>query len=211
MVASLSPMPEPIVNYRDIAALKRKDEVFTRIARLYGDPPNWHRRPGFVALCRIILEQQVSIDSAKAHFAKLRSYLPSFSPAAILALSDEEMRFCQISRQKASYLRSLSETVIEGRLVFRKLGPQDLSLTREQLLAVKGIGQWTADIYSMFCLQAKDIFPLGDIAVMSAAVELHPGSARFDIEAFSERWKPYRSLAAYYFWHYYLSARGRSA
>jgi DNA-3-methyladenine glycosylase II len=76
---------------------------------------------------------------------------------------------------------------------------------------VKGIGQWTADIYSMFCLQAKDVFPLGDRAVMSAALDLHPECARFDIERLSARWKPYRSLAAYYFWHYYLSARGRSS
>jgi DNA-3-methyladenine glycosylase II len=204
-------MSSPIVNARDIAALKRKDRIFTKIAERYGDPPNWHRRPGFVALCHIILEQQVSIDSAKAHFAKLRSYLPRFAPEAILGLSDEEMRLCQMSRQKASYLRALSEAVIERRLVFAELGRQDLGLTREQLIAVKGIGQWTADIYSMFCLQAKDVFPLGDIAVMSAALELHPGSSRFDIEALSERWKPYRSLAAYYFWHCYLGARGRSA
>jgi len=202
---------EPIVNARDIVALKRRDKLFSRIADLYGDPPNWHRRPGFVALCHIILEQQVSIDSAKAHFAKLRSYMPSFSPAAILELSDEEMRLCQISRQKASYLRALSEAVVGKRLLFSELGRQDLSLTREQLIAVKGIGRWTADIYSMFCLQAKDIFPLGDIAVMSAAIELHPGNARDDIERISERWKPYRSLAAYYLWHYYLCERGRLA
>jgi DNA-3-methyladenine glycosylase II len=121
------------------------------------------------------------------------------------------MRLCQISRQKASYLRALSEAVVEGRLVFGELGRQDLSLTREQLMAVKGIGRWTADIYSMFCLQAKDVFPLGDIAVMSAAAELLPGSAKGDIEVLSGRWKPYRSLAAYYLWHYYLRARGRSA
>jgi DNA-3-methyladenine glycosylase II len=209
LVASDFPMPSPIVNARDIAALKRKDKLFSRIAGLYGDPPNWHRRPGFVSLCHIILEQQVSIDSAKAHFAKLRSYLPCFTPAAILGLSDEEMRLCQISRQKASYLRALSEAVIERRLVLSELGRQSLSLTREQLIAVKGIGQWTADIYSMFCLQAKDVFPLGDIAVMNAAIELHPGCAKDDIEGLSERWKPYRSLAAYYLWHYYLSERGR--
>jgi DNA-3-methyladenine glycosylase II len=211
MPVSVSPMPEPIVNARDIAALKRRDKLFARIAERYGDPPNWRRRPGFVALCHIILEQQVSINSAKAHFAKLRSYLPSFSPAAILALSDDEMRLCQISRQKASYLRALAEAVIDKRLVFAELGRQDLDLTREQLIAVKGIGRWTADIYSMFCLQAKDIFPLGDIAVMSAAMKLLPGSSNDGLARRAERWKPYRSLAAFYLWHYYLSARGRSA
>jgi DNA-3-methyladenine glycosylase II len=204
-------MPDPIVNLRDIAALKRKDRLFVKIADRYGDPPNWKRRPGFVSLCRIILEQQVSLESAKAHFSKLRAYLPRFTPQAILELSDGQMRRCQVSRQKAGYLRALSEAIIERRLAFRELGRQDLGLTREQLTAVKGIGRWTADIYLMFCLQAKDVFPLGDIAVMSAAVELHPGSSRSDIERLSERWKPFRSLAAYYFWHHYLSARGRTA
>jgi DNA-3-methyladenine glycosylase II len=204
-------MPEPIVNPGDIAALKRRDGLFSAIADRYGDPPNWRRRPGFVSLCHIILEQQVSIDSAKAHFAKLRAFLPRFTPAAILGMSDAQMRLCQISRQKASYLRALSEAVIEKRLAVSELGRQDLSLTREQLTAVKGIGRWTADVYSMFCLQAKDIFPLGDIAMMSAALELHPGSSSGDIERLSLRWKPYRSLAAYYFWHHYLCARGRSA
>jgi DNA-3-methyladenine glycosylase II len=204
-------MTEAIVNPRDISALKRKDKVFTRIAERYGDPPNWKRRPGFVALCHIILEQQISIDSAKAHFRKLKSYVGSFNPRAILELSDEELRLCQISRQKASYLRALSEAVMEKRLVFKELGRQDLDVTKEQLIAIKGIGRWTADIYSMFCLQAKDLFPVGDIAVMSAARELHPGAATEDIERLSERWKPYRSLAAYYFWHYYLCKRGRSA
>jgi DNA-3-methyladenine glycosylase II len=202
-------MPDPIVNPRDIAALKREDRLFVEIAERYGDPPNWKRRPGFVSLCRIILEQQVSLESSRAHFAKLRACLPSFTPQAILGLSDARMRLCQVSRQKAGYLRELAEAVIEKRLVFSRLGRQEQSLTRAQLTAVKGIGQWTADIYTMFCLQAKDVFPLGDIAVMSAAVELHPGSSRGDIELLSERWKPYRSLAAYYFWHYYLRARGR--
>jgi DNA-3-methyladenine glycosylase II len=204
-------MPATIVDPRDIAALKRKDTLFSAIADRYGDPPNWKRRPGFVSLCKIILEQQVSLESAKAHFAKLRAYLPRFTPAAIQGMSDVQMRLCQISRQKACCLRALAEAVVERRLVFCELGRQDLSLAMERLMAVKGIGQWTADIYSMFCLQAKDVFPLGDIAVMSAAVELRPGSSRFDIERLSARWKPYRSLAAYFLWHYYLSARGRSA
>lgn len=202
-------MTTPIVDPRDIAALKRKDELFARISERYGDPPRWKRRPGFVSLCRIILEQQVSLESAKAHFAKLRSCLPSFAPEAILGLSDAQMRLCQVSRQKAGYLRALSEAVLERRLVFSVLGRQDPSLTEQQLMAVKGIGRWTADVYSMFCLQSKDVFPFGDIAVMSAAVELHPGSERIDIERLSERWRPYRSLAAYFFWHYYLSSRGR--
>jgi DNA-3-methyladenine glycosylase II len=203
-------MPFPIVDPRDIAALKRKDRVFRSIADLYGDPPNWSRRPGFVSLCRIILEQQVSLESARAHYEKLRAFLPQFAPEVILALSDARMRRCQVSRQKAGYLRALAEAVIERRLNLGELGRQGPDEARERLMAVKGIGRWTADIYLMFCLRAKDVFPLGDLAVMSAAVELLPGSSKNDIGRRSERWKPHRSLAAYYFWHYYLSSRGRA-
>jgi DNA-3-methyladenine glycosylase II len=203
-------MPDPIVNPRDIAALKRRDDVFRAIAARFGDPPNWKRRPGFVSLCRIILEQQVSLESAKAHFARLRAFLPSFTPRAILELSDDQMRSCQVSRQKAGYLRALADAIAEKRLSLGELGRLDPDSARERLMEIKGVGRWTADIYLMFCLRSKDVFPLGDLAVMSAALELRPGGSRSDIERLSERWSPYRSLAAYYLWHYYLSSRGRA-
>lgn len=92
-----------IVNPGDIEQLLRKDELFSFIGNKYGHPPNWTRPLGFVSLSKIILEQQVSLASANAHFFKLSNYLGEFTPSNILELTDEEMRNCQISRQKAKY------------------------------------------------------------------------------------------------------------
>ena len=107
-----------IVNNPDIKKLTSSHKLFSKIKEQYGIPPNWQRPQGFVSLSRIILEQQVSLASAEAHFKKLNNYLPEFSPAEILKLSDEEMRACQISRQKAKYLRELSQGSIKQRIGF---------------------------------------------------------------------------------------------
>lgn len=125
-------------------------------------------------------------------------------------LSDEEMRFCQISRQKAVYLRALSRAVIEKQIELESLNESEETAIRKDLTKIKGIGNWTADIYLMFCLQKKDIFPSGDIAVMKSALELCGTKTKEEIIIRSEIWKPLRSLAAYYFWHYYLKEKNRA-
>jgi DNA-3-methyladenine glycosylase II len=201
---------QTIVNSRDMTRLLGKDATFSKIRKQYGPPPDWRREVGFVSLSRIILEQQVSLESAAAHFAKLDAYLEAFEPAEILRLTDEEMRACQISRQKAVYLRALSEAVLAGELVFEELERADEDEVRRRLTRIKGIGDWTANIYLMFCLRRKDIFPHGDIAVENTVRELYGLESREEVAAISERWKPLRSLAAYFFWHYYLQRRNRS-
>ena len=199
-----------IVNATDIQHLLRKDRLFQTIFKKYGAPPAWSREPGFISLSMIILEQQVSLASAKAHFQKLHSYIGDFTPAHILRLTDEEMRSCQISRQKAKYLKALSAAITEDALDLHGLHTLDELAIREKLTAIKGIGQWTSDIYLMFCLQAKDVFPIGDIAVVNTVKELSDARTREEILALSQRWKPLRSLATYFLWHNYLSRRGRS-
>ena len=132
-----------------------------------------------------------------------------FSPSEILRLTDEEMRSCQISRQKAKYLRALSQTVINKELEFDKLsdmGPIDV---RKKLTSIKGIGDWTTDIYLMFCMQNKDIFPLGDIALITTIKELTKIKSEEGIIRFTKKLKPLRSLAAYFLWYYYLKKRKR--
>jgi len=200
---------DAIVNISDVRKLKKKDYVFAEIAAQYGDPPSWSRDQGFVSLCKIILEQQISLSAAHAHYFKLKSYLKGLSPQKILQLSDEEMKQCQISRQKAIYLRELALAVIEKRIVFKNLKHQDVAKTREQLTSIKGIGEWTADIYLMFCLQNKDVFPIGDVAVIKTVKELYSVETIDEIKILAEAWRPYKSLAAYFFWHYYLSKRNR--
>jgi len=198
-----------IVNSPDIKKLTASHKVFFKIKEQYEIPPNWQRPKGFISLSKIILEQQVSLASAEAHFKKLNSYIKDFAPKEILNLSDEEMRACQISKQKAKYLRELSNAVINKDLVFEdlsKLSPDDV---RKKLTSIKGIGNWTTDIYLMFCLQSKDVFPLGDIALINTIKELTKVKTKSGIVRLTQKWKPYRSLAAYFLWYYYLKKRNR--
>jgi DNA-3-methyladenine glycosylase II len=202
-------MPHIIVNKADVKKLTSTHKIFSFIKDKYGIPPNWQRPEGFVSLSRIILEQQVSLASAEAHFFKLNNYLPEFSPAEILKLTDEEMRACQISRQKAKYLRALSQSVIKKELNFDELSEMDAVDVRKRLTSIKGIGNWTTDIYLMFCLQNKDIFPLGDIALITTIKELTNIKSEEGIIRFTKKLKPLRSLAAYFLWYYYLKKRNR--
>jgi DNA-3-methyladenine glycosylase II len=200
-----------IVNPIDLNLLVKTEKNFSFILKKYGTPPNWSRPQGFISLSKIILEQQVSLASAQAHFLKLNTYLKAFTPSHILKLRDEEMRNCQISRQKAKYLRELSIGLVNGTLDLEALPYLDEPEIRKQLTAIKGIGNWTVDIYLMFCLQSKDIFPIGDIAVVNTVKELWKVETKEEIMLLAEKWKPYRSLAAYCLWHYYLKKRNRSA
>ena len=155
------------------------------------------------------MEQQVSLASAEAHFNKLSGYIKEFSPREILKLSDEEMRTCQISRQKAKYLRELSKAIINKEIIFEEFPRLSSDDVRKKLTSIKGIGNWTTDIYLMFCLQSKDVFPLGDIALTYTVKELTKVRTYSGLVRLTQKWKPYRSLAAYFLWYYYLKKRNR--
>jgi len=198
-----------IVNDTYVNKLTSSHKLFIKIKDRYGIPPNWQRPEGFVSLSRIILEQQVSLASAEAHFTKLNNYLSEFSPVEILKLTDEEMRSCQISRQKAKYLRALSQVVIKKEFDFDELSGISADGVRKKLTNIKGIGDWTTDIYLMFCLQNKDIFPLGDVALITTIKELTSIKTERGIVRFTKKLKPLRSLAAYFLWFYYLKKRNR--
>ncbi len=200
-----------IVNQKDIKKLTSAYELFAFINSKYGSPPNWTRPQGFVSLSMIILEQQVSLASANAHFLTLNNYLAAFTPGEIIKLSDEEMKNCQISRQKSKYLRGLSFAILNGNINLEELAQMSHSEARKQLTNLKGIGNWTADIYLMFCLQAKDIFPIGDIAVINTIKELSNAKSKNEIMLLTEKWRPLRSLATYFLWHYYLKKRNRNS
>ena len=200
-----------IVNQKDIKQLIKIDKIFEGINNRYGNPPDWTRPQGFISLSKIILEQQVSLASANAHFLRLNSYIKGFTPENILILTDMEMRNCQISRQKAKYLRELAKAIIEKEINLEELAVLDEPLVRKQLTNIKGIGNWSADIYLMFCLQSKDIFPSGDIAVINTVKELTGLNTTEEIIKLAEKWRPFRSLATYFFWHNYLSKRNKIA
>ena len=196
-----------IVNETDIKILITKDKIIADIYRTRQSPTNWTRPQGFVNLSKIILEQQVSLASANAHFVKLSTYVTDFTPSTILKLSDDEMRSCQISRQKSTYLRSLSSALLDNSVDLEKMALKSEEEIRKELTNIKGIGNWTADVYLMLCLQAKDILPIGDIALVNTMKELTSAKTKDEIISYAERWKPLRSLATYFLWHHYLEKR----
>lgn len=192
-----------------ISLLIAKDAVFSEIVKLYGEPGFVTRPPGFESLCKIILEQQVSLESARASFNKLKSLMGNFTPQNIIEVTDLEFRECGVSRQKTSYLRALAETVLDGTLNFDSFTSKPPDEVRQELLRVKGIGNWTVDVYLMFCLQSPDILPLGDIGIVSAIKDVWGFTAINDMLEHSKTWSPYRTTAAFFLWHYYLEKRGR--
>ena len=117
----------------------------------------------------------------------------------------------QVSRQKSKYLRELSTAILNNHIDLDELPNLSEAEIRKQLTGIKGIGNWTVDIYLMFCLQAKDIFPIGDIAVVNTMKELTTAGTKEEVITLVERWKPLRSLATYFLWHYYLIKRNRKS
>ena len=192
-----------------ITYLLKQDVIFEQISQQYGFPIQPKRPQGFQTLVLLILEQQVSIDSAKATFTKLKTAIPDFIPENVFAFSDEDFRSCGVSRQKTKYIKALSEAILSKELDLESLAFKDAEVVRQELIKIKGIGNWTIDIYLMFCLNSLDIIPLGDIAVVNTMKELLDIHTKEEMESYAQKWKPYRSVATYFLWHYYLEKRGR--
>ncbi|HEY1212419.1 MAG TPA: DNA-3-methyladenine glycosylase 2 family protein [Bryobacteraceae bacterium] len=185
------------------------DAELAAVIRAHGYPPMWNRPNTFETLVHIILEQQVSLASALAALNKLREYVGEVTPEAALALTDEEWKACYFSRQKMAYVRYLAAELMTAELDLASLEALPDEEVRARLTALKGIGNWTVDVYLIFVLQRADVFPMGDLAAVNALKRLK-GFAR-DVHRDSllpviEPWKPYRTIAAMLFWHFYLSS-----
>ena len=199
--------------HRATRALARRDPDLARVVRAHGPPPLWQRRPGFATLVHIILEQQVSLASARAAFDRARMLARPFTPANFLALDDRELRVAGFSRQKTEYCRNLARAILDKDLQLGRLPCLDDDEVRRELTAVKGIGAWTADIYLIMVLGRPDVWPLGDIALAQAARELKRLAARpsgIEMTAIGESWRPWRAVAARVLWHHYLSTPRRA-
>ena len=192
-----------------IQHLSEIDAVFKHIVEKYGMPTIPKRPQGFETLVLLILEQQVSIDSAKATFLKLKAKEVNFQPEFLLDISDEEYRNIGVSRQKTSYIKALSLSITNNQIDLESLATKSSGQVREELIKIKGIGNWTIDVYLMFSLQAPDIIPLGDIAVINTIKELLDIHDKQEMENYVSKWSPHRSAATFLLWHYYLSKRNR--
>lgn len=191
--------------------LALRDADLAAIIAAHGYPPYWSRENTFESLVHIILEQQVSLASALSALNKLKEYVQEVTPARILLLTDQEMKACYFSRQKAAYVKYLAEAVLSGQLKLTELEELPDETVRAKLTTIKGIGNWTADVYLMFVLHRTDIFPVGDLAAVNAFKKVKNLPAQTSKEvliALAEQWRPYRTVATMLLWHYYLSGRG---
>ena len=192
-------------------SLAKKDNQLKGIIHRHGYPPMWKRKPNFETLIHIILEQQVSLASAKAALNKLKRKLGAITPKNLLVLTDAEMKACYFSRQKIVYARALALSIENGELSIESLKKLENEEIRHEFKKIKGIGDWTVDVFLLMALQRIDIFPTGDLAMMNSLKkhkQLAPSTSKEEILILAEKWKPYRSIASMIFWHAYIIERG---
>ncbi len=190
--------------------LAARDPALASVLLKYGYPPLWARTPGFPTLVHIILEQQVSLASAHAAFQRLQAHLGEITPAGFLTINDLELLQLGFSRQKKAYVRGLAEAILNGRFEFKALNHLPDQALRLYMKQLKGIGDWTVDIYALMCLLRPDVLPKGDIALYESFRVLHALEQRPKYEFFVQEtlhWQPWRSVGARILWHFYLCER----
>jgi DNA-3-methyladenine glycosylase II len=206
-------MPKPLTVRSLVRAAKllaATDADLAWILQTFGPPPLWERATGFPTLVHIILEQQVSLASARAAFDRLRRSITPVTPENFLTLSDTELKTIGFSRQKTLYCRLLAEAIGSGELDLEELRAMKDHQARAALTRLKGIGDWTVDIYLLMALLRPDVWPKGDLALAVAAQRLKKMKTRptpDELELMAENWRPHRAVAARMLWHFYLSEK----
>ena len=186
-------------------ALAAREPLIAAALKQAGYPEPRISEPGYQTLLRAIVGQQVSVKAAASMWAKLVAAVGDPPvPAALLAASDEALRGAGLSRQKASYARSLAEEVVSGRLDFDRL-PEDDEQAIAELVRVKGIGRWTAEVYLLFAEGRTDIWPAGDLAVQietGRIMGLKEKPTEKRVRELAEAWRPHRGAFAIFTWHH---------
>ena len=196
------------------AALRALDpEIIGTMLDATGPPPLRLREPGFAGLAAIVVSQQVSVASADAIRGRLHAAFEPVDAASIATASDDALRACGLSGAKVKTLRAIAEAMTSGTLDISALAAMPAIAAHEKLVAVHGIGPWTADIFLLFCLGHSDAWPVGDIALQEAArgalgLRRRPDAAR--LQRIGERWRPYRGVAARILWAYYRVLKARA-
>lgn len=193
-----------------VETLSRIDDDLARVVRELGSPPLWNREPGFPTLVYIILEQQVSLASARAAFQKLNLAVQPITPETFLKLSDPQLKAIGFSRQKMGYCRNLAQAIQTQTIDLDLLATLEDAHVRSALMSLKGIGNWTADIYLMEVLLRPDIWPTSDLALVTGVQELKglvDRPSQDEMEGVATPWRPWRAVAARIIWMSYLHRR----
>lgn len=195
-------------SYCDLLA--KKDKHLRNIIRQHGYPPMWTRPQSFSTLVLVILEQQVSLVAAYSAYKKLKSTIGLITPQKILSMNDEALRECYFSRQKTIYVRELANAIQNKQIKLPQLAKMPNDEVRAQLTQIKGIGNWTVDVYLMQSLKRLDVFPLGDLALVNSikeVKELPPHTTKDHLQQLGEAYSPYRTIASFIYWHAYIKKR----
>jgi DNA-3-methyladenine glycosylase II len=193
--------------------LATSDPALAVVVESYGLPPFWRRPASFATLVLLVVEQQVSLASAKAVFDRLMAALGTVTPETLAAASPDQLGQIGLTRQKQRYVQLLANAVLDGTFDLAGLADLPDSEARQQLLALTGIGPWTADCYLLAALGRPDMWPVGDRALQVGVGEVlgHPTiPTAVELEGLGERWRPVRAVAARMVWHAYLARRGRA-
>jgi len=205
----LKPINEETLR-KGVKHLIQIDPQLKQVIEKYGAPPVWGRSPGFPSLVKIILEQQVSLASASSAYQKLEQRIETVTPENFLTLTDEELKKIGFSRQKTGYCRHLARSIQEKRIELESLNEMADNEVIQVLTSLKGIGPWTAGIYTLMALGRPDVWPQGDLALLKAMKEVKELETVPDNETakrIAESWSPWRAVAARILWHHYLSTR----
>jgi DNA-3-methyladenine glycosylase II len=188
-----------------MAALAARDPRFAAGLSELGHPPLRAADEGYAALLRAIVGQQVSVYAARSIWNRVAALVDPMTPERLLTFSDEQLRACGLSNNKVKFARALAFDTAEKRVVFEALAGLDDDAAIAMLTQVKGIGRWTAEIYLMFALGRPDIMPANDIGLIVAAQHLLGLRRRPDPQKMlkiAEAWRPWRTVAALFLWHY---------
>lgn len=173
----------------------------------------WARPPGYATLVRIVLEQQVSLVSARAAYDRLRAGVGRVTPERVAARSIRQLRALGVTRQKAGYCREIARDIVNGSFDLRAIAGVGDDVARQRLCAIRGIGPWTADIYLVMALRRPDVWPEADLALGEGVRRLkgmrgRPSNAK--LQSIAAEWTPWRAVAARIVWHYYLRDKASS-
>lgn len=194
-----------------IKQLCAEDADLKQIIAEFGVPEMRVRKPGFSTLIYIILEQQVSLASARAVFERLQKIWNPADAETFLKIEDQALRDTGFSRQKIQYTKIAAKAILADEIDLEKCSAMTDELVRDSLMKLKGIGRWTADIYLMMAMRRPDIWPGRDLAIIKAMQNIKGFDSiptETEMKQISDNWRPFRSTAAMILWHYYLSKKG---
>lgn len=200
------------------AACERLATTDKALARAYEEVgvPVWRaNQASYALLGRMISHQQISLSAAAAIWARVEAHLGEVTAEALLAADPEAIRACGMSRPKVAHLTSIAEAIVTGQLNLDRVCAAPLDEARAELLAVKGIGPWTAELFLLYAVGAMDAFPTADVGLMEAHKRLGHYKTRMESKPFTahaERWRPYRGVAAHLLWGWlHLDRAGNAA